>query len=337
MNRGSWVRWPIGCPMSPLNSNPMSLPSRLLVWLGCWLQFAAVGTLLAEEPAIGTQRPAPAAPAAVGAKRLPLWEVRSGTAKVYLLGSVHFMKENSYPLAPPIEEAVRKAEVVAFETDLDAMNEPDGMLKMLTAGQCPEGQTLKELIDAPLYARVQRRASASGLPVETLSGFRPWLVAVTFATLDLQKQGYNPLHGVDHHYHEVAKEAKKRVVGLETVEAQLSFFTQLGPKDEAAFLAQTLDDMDKLKSMMDQMMTAWRTGDAPALDRLMNESMKGQPALYKRLLVDRNASWIPQIEKMLREGRPAVVIVGCAHLVGKDSVVEMLRKKGLTVEQQFQR
>lgn len=173
--------------------------------------------------------------------------------------------------------------------------------------------------------------------METLSGFRPWLVAVTFATLDLQKQGYNPLHGVDHHYHEVAKEAKKRVVGLETVEAQLSFFTQLGPKDEAAFLAQTLDDMDKLKSMMDQMMTAWRTGDAPALDRLMNESMKGQPALYKRLLVDRNASWIPQIEKMLREGRPAVVIVGCAHLVGKDSVVEMLRKKGLTVEQQFQR
>lgn len=312
----------------------MSPAARLLLWLGCLLPLAVALTLPAKEPVVGTPAPAPARPAAVGANKLSLWEVRSGAARLYLLGSVHFMKENSYPLAPPIEEAVRKAEVVAFETDLEAMNEPDGMLKMLTAGQCPEGKTLEELIDAPLYARVKQRAAAAGLPVETLSGFRPWLVAVTFATLDLQRQGYNPLHGVDQHYHGVAKEANKRIVALETVDAQLSFFTTLGPKDEAVFLAHTLDDMDRLKSMMDQMMTAWRTGDAPALDKLMNESMKGQPALYKRLLVDRNASWIPQIEKLLREGRPAVVIVGCAHLVGKDSVVEMLRKKGFTVEQQ---
>ena len=173
-------------------------------------------------------------PAPAGGK-LSLWEVRSGISRIHLLGSVHFLKEDSYPLAKPIEDAVKNAAVVAFETDLDAMAQPEGMMKMMEAGQCPEGKTLAGMIDAPLYARVKKKAVASGLPMELVSGMRPWFAAVTFMTLDIQEQGYNPAQGVDHHYHEIAKEAKKRIVPLETVETQLSFFTELAPADEAAF------------------------------------------------------------------------------------------------------
>lgn len=299
----------------------MIAPNRSFVSVVVLLQLTAVFWLSAKDPV----------PA--GGK-LSLWEVRSGNARIHLLGSVHFLKEDAYPLAKPIEDSVKNAQVVAFETDLDAMAQPEGMMKMLEAGQYPEGKTLAGTLDAPLYARVKKKATAAGLPMELIGGMRPWLVAVTLITLDLQEQGYNPAEGVDHHYHAIAKEGKKRIIPLETVEAQLSFFSDLAPTDEAAFLAQTLDEMEKLRPMMDQMVTAWRTGDAPALDKLLNESMKGQPKLYKRLLVDRNVSWIPKIEKLIQEGRPAVVIVGCAHLVGKDSVVEMLRRKGFTVTQQ---
>lgn len=299
----------------------MLAPNRSCVTVAVLLQLAAVFWLSAKDPV----------PA--GGK-LSLWEVRSGTARIHLLGSVHFLKQDSYPLAKPIEDAVKNAEVVAFETDLEAMSKPEGMMKMLQGGQYPEGKTLAGTLDAPLYARVKKKATAAGLPMELIGGMRPWLVAVTLITMDLQEQGYNPTEGVDHHYHAIAKEAKKRIIGLETVEAQLSFFTDLAPADEAAFLSQTLDEMDRLRPLMDQMVTAWRTGDAAGLDKLMNDSLKGQPKLYKRLLVDRNASWIPKIEALIREGRPAVVIVGCAHLVGKDSVVEMLRRKGFTVTQQ---
>ncbi|MBL9168240.1 MAG: TraB/GumN family protein [Verrucomicrobiales bacterium] len=299
----------------------MLAPNRSSVTVAVLLQLAAVFWLSAKDPV------------PVGGK-LSLWEVRSGNARIHLLGSVHFLKEDSYPLAKPIEDAVKNAEVVAFETDLEAMSKPEGMMKMLQGGQYPEGKTLAGTLDAPLYARVKKKATAAGLPMELIGGMRPWLVAVTLITMDLQEQGYNPTEGVDHHYHAIAKEAKKRIIGLETVEAQLSFFADLAPADEAAFLSQTLDEMDRLRPLMDQMVTAWRTGDAAGLDKLMNDSLKGQPKLYKRLLVDRNASWIPKIEALVREGRPAVVIVGCAHLVGKDSVVEMLRRKGFTVTQQ---
>jgi uncharacterized protein len=52
------------------------------------------------------------------------------------------------------------------------------------------------------------------------------------------------------------------------------------------------------------------------------------------IIDDRNRRWLPQIEKLLAQGDNALVVVGAAHLVGKDGVIELLRDRGYTVEQQ---
>jgi uncharacterized protein len=56
------------------------------------------------------------------------------------------------------------------------------------------------------------------------------------------------------------------------------------------------------------------------------------PELRKALLYDRHVKWLPQIERMMADGKTHVVIVGAAHLTGKDSVIDMLRTKGIKVE-----
>jgi uncharacterized protein YbaP (TraB family) len=43
---------------------------------------------------------------------------------------------------------------------------------------------------------------------------------------------------------------------------------------------------------------------------------------------------LPKIEEWLQGDKNAVMIVGAGHLVGKEGVVELLRKKGLKVTQQ---
>jgi hypothetical protein len=55
--------------------------------------------------------------------------------------------------------------------------------------------------------------------------------------------------------------------------------------------------------------------------------------VYKKIVLDRNRSWIPRIDAMLQGKDDALVVVGAAHLVGKDGVVEMLKAKGYAVEQ----
>ena len=79
---------------------------------------------------------------------------------------------------------------------------------------------------------------------------------------------------------------------------------------------------------------AWAEGDTAGLEKLLLASMKSSPELYQRMLVDRNASWVPQVEACITARTSCFVVVGAAHLIGDDSLVAMLRKKGYKVEQQ---
>jgi uncharacterized protein YbaP (TraB family) len=51
------------------------------------------------------------------------------------------------------------------------------------------------------------------------------------------------------------------------------------------------------------------------------------------MIVDRNKDWVPKIQQFMRSNENYLVIVGTGHLVGKESVVDLLRAKGYQVEQ----
>ena len=63
-----------------------------------------------------------------------------------------------------------------------------------------------------------------------------------------------------------------------------------------------------------------------------NPSAMVSRGAYDRLLTNRNAKWVPQIEAMLDAPGTKLVAVGAGHLAGPDSVIKMLRDKGYTVE-----
>ncbi len=69
-----------------------------------------------------------------------LWLVKTPQNKaVYLLGSLHVLKSDAYPLAKAINDAYSLSQKVVFETDLAAMTDPEVQSKMMTMGFYPEG------------------------------------------------------------------------------------------------------------------------------------------------------------------------------------------------------
>jgi uncharacterized protein YbaP (TraB family) len=79
-----------------------------------------------------------AAPAqAAGGDKHSLWKLQGKDNVVYLLGSVHVLKRENYPLPAPIEKAFKDAQIVVFETDVDALQKPENAMKMLVKGQLP--------------------------------------------------------------------------------------------------------------------------------------------------------------------------------------------------------
>jgi uncharacterized protein YbaP (TraB family) len=75
------------------------------------------------------------------------------------------------------------------------------------------------------------------------------------------------------------------------------------------------------------------TGDVDRLASLLLAGMREYPDLYEKILVERNRRWLTEIEKLIQQKSGAMVVVGAAHVVGKDSVIEMLKAKGYNVEQ----
>jgi len=263
----------------------------------------------------------------------PLWRVSSKENSVYLLGSVHLLKEGNYPLADVIEAAFKESEIAVFEVDLGDMVKPEKQMVILQKAFLPPDQTLQGQLSKETYERLKEAAAAMQLNVAMLARFRPWYVAVAVSMEKLRRLGFLPENGVDRHYYNKAVKAGKKVVGLETIEDQLDMFAKLTEKNQEEFLGQVLDDMDMVEDQLSEIVKAWSTGDAKGIEKTLLKSFKDHPDIYEVVLTSRNKKWLVKVEQFLKGKKKHFVVVGTAHVAGKDSLVELLEKKGYKVEQ----
>ncbi len=295
------------------------------------LRFTALFLALAA----GLVAPVAAQPTnAASTARNSLWKVPGAHATVYLLGSIHLMKPEHYPLPAVIESAFTNARIAAFETDIEALENPLAALKLLAQSRLPKGETLRDWLSPEVYASFTNHVKAAKLPPTAFDQMKPMMAAVSLVMVQLQQLGFDAEYGLDKHFFPRAKEDGKEILPLETVDFQISLLTGLSKTEGELVMKSTLQDLDKMKQEFGDLFKAWQTGDAQKLDQFLNEATQEAPVIFKRLVTDRNHTWLPKVEELLRGDRNAIVIVGAGHLVGKEGLVEMLKKKGFKVTQQ---
>jgi uncharacterized protein YbaP (TraB family) len=271
---------------------------------------------------------------AASATRHSVWKVRGQTNTVYLVGSIHVLKEEDYPLPSVIETAYSDSPIAVFETDIQALDDPAMAMKLMAKAKLPEGQTLQTQLSPETYKLFSEKVSATGMPAEMFNQFAPPMAAMTLEVLEMTKMNLDPKYGLDKHFFAKAKEDKKQIVPLETVDFQIGLLTDFTKEEGESLMKTTLKELDNVKKDLAELLNAWKTGDAARLAKLLNEAMQDAPVIYKRLLTDRNKAWIPKLEELARGNKNAMVVVGAGHLVGKDGVVELLRQKGFKVTQE---
>jgi uncharacterized protein YbaP (TraB family) len=262
-----------------------------------------------------------------------LWEVQTPTNKVFLLGSLHLLKSDAYPLATEIDAAYNLSSKVVFETDMGAMLDPAVQARVLSLGLYPEGQSLLQNISDDMRIALQKRMADLGLPMAQFVRFKPWLLAVTITTHELQRLGFSPANGIDVHYHDRALADEKKIGFFEAVDYQLDLLGNMSTDDQKAFLGQTLKDLEIAAEMADDMMRYWQKGQVDKLYSLLFKSFEDYPGIEDRLLLQRNKDWVTKIETMLGEPENIFIVVGAGHLVGPQSVVALLKRQGYTVRQ----
>lgn len=327
MNRALWIVTlvtlvGIGCKKEPAKSETLETTTE---------QKADKATATDKV----TETPAPTAPAASSdpwskpapakdpLKKPLLWQVEKDGKTSYLLGTIHQGIDAETRLPQIVFDKLDASPAFAMETDLGTAG--DAMKKMVECTGC----SLKKELSPAQYKKLEDTLGKQ--TVEQISGMKP-MVAATILSLHFMPQTA-PMDGV---LQGRAQRMKKKMVYLEDAAGAAQV---LAKWMDLRALKLMIDNLDDAKVQMQEMLDAYVAGDEKKLLAVNDEEKEKTLKVYSQaeydqqqadMLYDRNAAWIPAIEKMHAEGG-GFIAVGSLHLVGPKSVRELLEQKGYKI------
>lgn len=265
-----------------------------------------------------------------------MWKVENANSSMYLLGSIHIAKPSLYPLNSKITSAYKNSKNLVVEVDVQK-GQMALQMKTMQIGMF-KNKKLKDVLPSNLYTEFSKRATEIGLPMLAINKMKPWLASLSLTIFQMKKLGYDPQSGIDLHFLTLAKKDNKNILELETGEFQLNLLAGFSKKLNILNIKLMLKDWDKSKNVLAKMFNEWKVGKMKTLTDLSYKYREKYPEMkiyYKKLLTDRNINMAKKLDKMLKTDKNSYfVVVGGGHLIGKEGVIALLRKKGYKITQQ---
>lgn len=260
---------------------------------------------------------------------------------IWLFGSIHVGREDFYPLPDYVTDAFEAAEALAVEFDLRAY-EKDLMAaaKDMALLVYTDGSTIKDHIDPTLYEEAATLLEDAPIPVSMLDRYMPSMWWNLIESLALENSSLDAQLGIDMHMIDGAYEAEKPVISIESASSQYSMLAGFSPELQEFLLQNTVQSVKSGLSLRqtELLVDLWAEGDEDVLSDFLSttEEIPGEAALLyaeyeKALITDRNLSMTDFAENALKEGKPMMICVGAAHIVGKGAMAQLLQERGYTV------
>ncbi|MBU1375254.1 MAG: TraB/GumN family protein [Alphaproteobacteria bacterium] len=261
----------------------------------------------------------------------PVWVVKDADSEMLLFGSIHVLPPGLAWRPAALDAGLKRADDLWFELPAGPAAEQEIARLAAATGLLPPGQSLFTLLTPRDAELLIRAADGLGLDKTTLDRLEPWLAEVALAGAAYRAAGADTEHGVEKAV-ETTTPPKVQRRALETPAEQLSLFDQSPRDEQIASLNETVRELQKDPEGYNKLIRAWMAGDADALDREALEPLrKASPGVFRRLVTERNARWIVDLDARLKGKGRTVVVVGVGHLVGPDGLPAKLRALGYSV------
>ncbi len=199
---------------------------------------------------------------------------------------------------------------------------------------CPRVQSLREVLGDD-YARVAERARSAGLDLAMLDRFAPWFVAVTLMQLELANRGFT--RGARRRADAHAPRGRRPQTDLGTrdggaavrrIRRAVVAAAETHAADDAGGngAARHRDRQAARRLARRATSSRWRR-PCPRSTRSSRSSTARSPRIA-------TGPGSPQLVDLLDDEDDYLVVVGALHLVGRNSVVDLLEQRGYDVEQQ---
>lgn len=252
------------------------------------------------------------------------WEIsRDGEPAGYLLGTIHSEDPRVLDFSADLLSRLEDNRFFAMEMvpDLPTLS------RLTDYMHYQDGTTLISRIGEERFALLQAALANYRLPADWVAHMKVWAAMMTLSVPPPETGFF-----MDFSLSLRAAGAGLMVVGLETLEEQLSFLEQMPMEQQLELLDQALSEYEKVDEAHRQMVESYLGGDLVMLTREAEEQMESLKPESKAYFMEqgidaRNHRMLETLLPHMQQGR-VFVAVGALHLPGESGLVNLLRSRG---------
>lgn len=242
----------------------------------------------------------------------------------YVFGTIHMICSDNYFWTDSMQNALMATQQLCLELPMADTNMQAATMEALAL---PEGKLLKDYFSEADYLKISKFLNDSlGLPIDAFEQFKPFLL---YSILALKSVDCETPIAYENKLMEKEIARKLPVIGLETLQEQLSIFEGLPKGDLSQMIIKLADSLAYSRAQYQLMVREYTAQHLDALYQLALDS-PGFERFKDRLLDERNRRWVPKIEEIMGKV-PTFFAVGAGHLPGKNGVLNLLRTAGYQV------
>ena len=272
-----------------------------------------------------------------------LWKVtgRNTCKPSYLFGTIHLETSKYIDSVPGLRAAIANVDAIYGEVQMDSFSDTNVRMKAVNNLIAPPDSTIDKLLTKEEYQLVDSVVNSyfmGTITLEALSKMKPLALSGQLSVMQMKK--YFPeqlgiIDGLDVAVQAAGRELGKRVGGLETIEMQINMLYGTPLDVQAQELVNFCRMDNDIISFSKELCDAYHAQDLETLAKLFLLEGEGVDEManeiIEKLAYERNRRWMNAITEIIpREG--ILLAVGAGHLVGKDGLIELLRRDGYTVE-----
>ena len=265
-----------------------------------------------------------------------LWKISGNGLKdtSYLYGTMHTSDSRIIELSNRAQPYFDQSKAFAMELDPDAAKDMSGLVGMMSKMMMGKGYSLQQMIPAKEYHVLDSVCTGViGFPLSMFDNIAPVIVMTIYEGVNMgldegSVKGNAPV--LDLYLHQKAKQANKKIIGIETVAEQLGALNSLSYQEQADLLRDEVDSAQANKGGGTEVLNYYLAQDLDSLSG-SDDSSKKQDKFYKALVVDRNERMAKRMAEFIKK-QPTFIAIGALHLPGEVGVIALLRKKGFTIE-----
>lgn len=250
----------------------------------------------------------------------------------YLFGTHHLIDKKEIKGFGYYEDLANKCDAVVGEIDMTDSLETS--MKLMKASRM-ENRTLKDLYPQNIYSIIDKEfKSVIGVGLERFQNLKPITLLSMYTMSRYKKEIGNDSDAtpIDLLFQRIAIAEKKQIIGLETADEQIDvLFNSISLESQAKMLLDAVKEKDDDTKMMHQLQKAYLKGNMAMAAQFSEEDKGMTPQERFALLDNRNRKWFEKLPSLMQE-QSCFIAVGFMHLVGKNGLVDMLKKSGYTLK-----